>query len=401
MAGETPDLARLRIDRGAAPRAGRGGWLAFLAILLLIAGWFAWRGLAGGRDPRPEVTLVRVKRVGGASAQGGVSANGYVVARRRAALSTDIQGRLVELHVEEGDSVKAGELIARLDTRQLEASRTRAQADLARAGAAARFARLEYDRSEKLLATGDATPQQRDSAKAEWEQAVARVDSLKAGLDEIGVLIDKSSIYAPFDGVIIQKNAEVGEVVSSISASGPNARGAVATLVDFQSLEVQVELAQTSLRAARVGAPVLIYLDAFPEDAYKGRVRQIWPTADRSKATVELRVEFLERDDRLRPDMGVRAVFLPEEQAEERPGEVLLPSGALVKSENPFVFLFRDGRVVRRTVTLSGEEKDGMLAVESGLEGNEQVVLAPPEGLADGEEVRTKDIGPACDALNN
>ncbi len=393
MAGDSPDLARLRIDRGATPRSGRGGWLAFLVLLLAVAGWFGWREFQGGLDARPEVTLVRVKRLGGAAAQGGIAANGYVIARRRAALSTDIQGRLVELRVEEGDHVKEGELIARLDTRQLEASRERAQADLAQARAAAEFARLEYDRNEKLLATGDATPQQRDSAKAELEQATARVASLKAGLEEIKVLIDKSSIYAPFDGVIIQKDAEVGEVVSSISASGPNARGAVATLVDFQSLEVQVELAQTSLRAARVGAPVLIYLDAFPEDAYKGRVRQIWPTADRSKATVELRVEFLERDDRLRPDMGVRVIFLPEEQAEEKPIEVLLPSGALVDRENPYVFLFRNGRVVRRKVTLSGREKDGMLAVESGLEGNELVVLDPPEGLADGEEVRRKEEG--------
>jgi len=393
VAGENPDLARLRIDRGAAPRGGRGGWLAFLVLFLLVAAWFAWQGLARNRDTRPEVTLARVKRVGGASAQSGIAANGYVIARRRAALSTDIQGRLVEVRVEEGDHVKEGELIARLDTRQLEASKARAQADLAQAKAAAEFARLEYDRNEKLLATGDATPQQRDSAKAEWEQATARVASLKAGLEEIEVLIDKSSIYAPFDGVIIQKDAEVGEVVSSISASGPNARGAVATLVDFQSLEIQVELAQTSLRAARVGAPVLIYLDAFPEDAYKGRVRKIWPTADRSKATVELRVEFLERDDRLRPDMGVRVVFLPEEQAEEKPIEVLLPSGALVDRENPFVFLFQDGRVIRRKVILSGEEKDGMLAVESGLKGNELVVLAPPEGLTDGEEVRPKEKG--------
>ena len=158
----------------------------------------------------PEVELGRVLRLGGADHQAGVAANGYVVARKRAALSTDIQGRLVEIPVEEGDRVKEGDLIARIDTTQLEAARDRARANIQKAQATARLAELERDRIAELHEQGNASASERDAAVAEWEGATAEIKALEADLKEIEVMIGKSSVFAPFDGIVVEKNAEVG-----------------------------------------------------------------------------------------------------------------------------------------------------------------------------------------------
>jgi RND family efflux transporter MFP subunit len=298
---------------------------------------------------------------------------------------------VVEIPVEEGMAVKRGQLVARLDTSQLEDALARTRAEIEQARAATRLAGLTYERAAALARSGHAPVADRDRARAGLDEADARVRALQAAEGEIRTMIAKSSVHAPFDGVITQKNAEVGEVVSSMGA-GANARGSVATLVDFDTLEVQVELAETSLQAARVGSPVLIYLDAYPQDAYRGRVRQVWPTADRQKATVELRVEFLDRDPRILPELGARVVFQEGEEAEARPAEVLLPRRALVATPEPHVFVYRaadgerTGTVARRTVVVGGE-RDGRVVVREGLEGGELVVLDPPAGLRDGATV--------------
>ncbi|MEE8142852.1 MAG: efflux RND transporter periplasmic adaptor subunit [Planctomycetota bacterium] len=395
---DSKNLSRLRIDRTPPVQRAPGGWLAFVLLLVVSGSYIGWLHTRLGIGASIEVEVGRVLQVGGGPAASGIAANGYVVARTRAALSTDIQGRLVQLLVEEGDSVEKGDLIARLDTRQLETSLDQANAEVKRAQAAARLAKIHRDRIAELAENArDASKSELDSVQAEMEQAEALVDSLVARVQEIQVMIDKSSVYAPFAGVIIKKHAEVGEVVAATGASGTNARGAVATLVDFDTLEVQVELAQTSLQAARIGAPLLIYLDAFPEKPYRGRVRQIWPTADRQRATVELRAKFLERDQRIIPDMGVRVVFVAGEGDAEAPRQVLLPKRALTGGDDPSVFLFESGTVIRRSITLadgtltSEQPENGNLIVKSGLHGQEWVVLDPPLLLQDGDRVRRKE----------
>ena len=390
-----PDLARLRIDRSSENRhRGGGRWVA--AVLVLAFGflaWFAWiRFGPGGRAA--EVELSRVQRVGGAQAQTGTSANGYVVARRQAALSTDVQGRLVELRVQEGDRVRSGDILARLDTAQLEASLERARGEIAQARALAEWYQVDYDRLATLLQSGTTRRSDYDLAKARLREAQARVDTLQAAARELEVIIEKSSIRAPFDGIVTRKNAEVGEVVSAVGGAGADARAAIVTLVDSTTLEVQVELAQTSLHAARVGAPVLIFLDAFPENAYSGSVRQIWPTANRQKATVELRVEFREPDQRILPEMGVRVVFVPDDQQDAKQTEILVPKRAVVmQGQQPRVFLFERGVVALRSIGVASEERDGMLKVTDGLQGNELVVLDPPQTLRDGDAVKRKESG--------
>jgi RND family efflux transporter MFP subunit len=392
MAAPEHDLSRLRIERNPGPRRGFawGRWLLVLAAVALA--WWFWPQLSALVERQPEVVLGRAQRLGGSSSVSGTAANGYVVARRQAALSTDIQGRLVELRVEEGDAVEAGQLIARLDTRQLEATLRRTRAELETARASAELSRLDFERKQPLLASGDISQAELDVARYALEEAEARVASLQAAVAEIEVMIDKSSVYAPFSGVITSKNAEVGEVVSSI-ASGGNSRGSVATLVDFDTLEVQVELAQTSLAAAREDAPVRIFLDAFPDQGYPGRVRQIWPTADRQKATVELRIDFLERDERILPEMGVRVVFVGEQASQDEPSEpvVVVPERALLDGDEPAVFVHRDGRIRRQAVQLGGSRPGGRRVVLAGLDGSESVVLDPSAKLSDGQQVRLRE----------
>jgi len=394
---DAPDLSRLRIERsGAGGGSGGGGGggartalLVVIIVLLLVIGWLAWPRLVAMRDNRVPVTVGRAQKTGGAQAVSGTAANGYVVARRKAELSTDIQGRLVELRVEEGSRVKAGDLVARLDTRELEAAMARGKADLATTRATLRMAELDLGRKDPLLKSGDVSLADVDAARTRRDEAAASMAALEAAVAEIEVRISKSSVMAPFDGVITDKNAEVGEIVSSIGA-GANSRGSVATLVDFDTLEVQVELAQTSLKAARQGAPVVIYLDAYPDRAYKGRVRQIWPTADRQKATVELRAEFIERDERILPEMGVRVVFTADDVSAPADVQVRVPNAALMPSPTGevAVFVVTGGKVARRLVSVEGPLGGETVAVTSGLVGGETVVLDAPDGLRDGDEVR-------------
>ena len=382
---EKPDLNRLRIDRTPTAKSSRGPFMLILLVLISYIGWKEWPSVT--EDSQAQYETARVQRRGGAKARAGTAANGYIVARRRAALSTDIPGRLVELNVEEGSRVDQGDVVARLDTRELEAYRDRLQAEIRAAQANEKQTRLAMERQRKLSETEDVPTSALDSAEATHEGAIARVQSLQASLSEILVRLDKSTVYAPFSGVIVQKNAEVGEVVVA-SGGGANARGSVATLVDFDTLEVQIELSQTALEAARVGAPVLIYLDAYPEEGYRGQVRQVWPTASRAKATVELRAEFLERDERLLPELGVRVVFVPEEESNPTPPMVLLPKSALLPGEGNQVFVLVGGFVEKRSLTLRDDFDNALIEVGSGLIGGETVIVNPPADLQEGDPVK-------------
>jgi multidrug efflux pump subunit AcrA (membrane-fusion protein) len=216
------DLARLRIDR--TPRTRSQRW-PLLLLFGCLAAYIAWKELPSVvQNQDPEVVTARVQRRGGASNRTGVASNGYIVPRRQAALSTDIPGRLIELNVEEGSRVKRGDVVARLDSRELEASLARLRADREGAVAEQERARLAKERQETLSRSDDSSRSELDSARASARAATARVASIGASIQEIEARIDKSTVYAPFSGVVVEKNAEVGEVVSSIGG-GANTRG--------------------------------------------------------------------------------------------------------------------------------------------------------------------------------
>lgn len=235
-------------------------------------------------------------------------------------------------------------------------------------------------------------------AEAESAAAVQRVKVSEAARDLAAATLEKTEVRAPFDGVVVLKDAEVGEVVSPNSQGGGSARGSVVTMVDFDSLEVQAEVPETSLRSVRIGAPVQVFLDAYSDQVYRGRVDRIWPTADRQKATVEVRMKLDAPDDRLRPEMGVRVVFLGEDAARvaasgarEEPLAVLIPMEAVVldAGERGVFVLERD--VVRFVALALGEERSGKYSVQEGLRGDERLVLRPPADLGSGDRVRIKE----------
>ncbi|RMG14548.1 MAG: efflux RND transporter periplasmic adaptor subunit [Planctomycetota bacterium] len=473
------DLERLKIDRSGAQRRRRGGsWLPRVvgggaALLVLGAAWVFWRPAreAIDRVRLPEVRALRVERSHPAAvgAVRGMTANGYVVAARRAALSADAPGRIVELNVTEGSVVRRGDVVARLYDAEAkaalrraeaerdlarasarsaqaaldaaEAARRRATSDVVAAGAATAAAKAERDlaradlaRAEELGRAAVNTPRERDAAQsaldaaearcrragaleaaaraaadaAEHRVAVARADlevararlaAAEAARAQAEAALDKMKVRAPFDGVVVLKDAEVGEVVSPNAQGGSNSRGSVATMVDFASLEVQADVPETSLRAVRPGGPARIYLDAFPDHPYRGRVDRIWPTADRQTATVEVRIAFLERDERLRPEMGVRVVFLPEEagdaaaKTQAGKGSILVPEGAVVRSGGrDAVFVLERGVARLRPVTV-GPRRSGRLEIRGGLSPGERIVLDPPPTLDDGARVRAREDG--------
>ncbi len=463
------DLQPLQIDRSkqrSPARRGRwlvptlvGGALVFLLVLFR-------RPLLERVDRLrlPEVRVIQVSLSSplASSALQGTAANGYIVARTRAALSADTPGRIVEMNVSEGQVVKRGFVVARLFADEYRALFERAEADLAlarqavvsaqaarevagggRAQAEARlhaaeadvrdaqaalaWAELELQRARDLLADGIASQARVDEMGAQRERAQARQQSLEATLaaaqadrrsaelelalaasrvgeaealvavknaerDQARATLDKTEVRAPFDGVVVLKDAEVGEVVSP-NAVGSQSRGSVVTMVDFATLEVQVEVPETNLAAVVLGAPARIFLDAYPEHAYAGEVLRIWPTANRQKATVEVRVGFAEPDERLRPEMGARVVFTAGAAAEAVPAAeiaaaLLLPRSAVVSIEGQAHVFVLERDVARQRAVVLGGERSGRVIVERGLTSGERVVDAPPDSLRDGERVR-------------
>ncbi len=465
------DLNRLKIDRApstpvrAAPR--RRGWTGIIVLILFLAllggGLYLFRTpllarIDQLRLPRVTVLKVREQTAAAASAVAGVSANGYIVAAKRAALSADLPGRIVALYVTEGSTVDSGEVVARLDSDEAQAALRRAEADLeaakvrvkvvaAELGAAhaalttlrkrvqaaaartddaavrlesaerelARVQALGRQASRKALddaelavksATKQLTAERASLASSQAEltaneariavtvaslqEAQAQLPIREALRDEADARLEKTTVRAPFDGVVVLKDAEVGEIVGTI---GGSSRGSVATMVDFRSLEVQVDLPESNLAAAPVGTPTHVYLDAYPTHRYLGEVSRIWPTANRQKATVEVRIVFLAPDDKLRPEMGVRVVLSPEayEDGPEEPVDaapaIIVPEECIVRSDGTTaVFVLERGVAKWREITL-GEGRSGRFQILAGLTDGESIVFQPPVGLSDGDRV--------------
>ena len=261
------------------------------------------------------------------------------------------------------------------------------------AAAALAAAEAQAEAARAARSQGDA---RLEVAVAALEEVQARVGVADAAREQAAATLDKTAVRAPFDGVVVLKDAEVGEVVSP-NSQGASSRGSVVTMVDFDSLEVQIDLPETSLASVAVGSPASIFLDAYPRDRYAGEVLRIWPTANRQKATVEIRVGFDEPDERLRPELGARVVFAVPEDAgtDEPPAEdsILLPTTAVVRTEGARgVFVVERGAVRWQPVE-TGDARGGRVAVTGGLEGGEAVVADPPPELQDGDRVRVAEGG--------
>ena len=373
---------------------------------------------------RIEVTVARAEALGGTTAAGGagssvasevLTANGYVVARQRASVSTEVAGRLAALYVEEGSRVRQGQVMGVLRNEDLKAALesakaalTSSRADLEEARATAHESELERKRMEALLAKALVSQSEFDRVEARAKVAASRVASASANVANAAarvrsaeVELEKTFIRAPFAGAVIRKEAEVGEMVSPIPSSGGLTRGAIVTMVNFATLEVDVDVNEGYVARAREGMRSEITLDAYPNDHYPGRVRQIVPTADRQKATVLVKVSFDSLDARVLPEMGAKVTFLadpPEAGGAGAAGVaktaataiIAIPKEAVVEREGrAVVFVVEDGRAVARGVAARPFGTDRM-TVTAGLAEGEQVVIGPPADLHDRARVKTK-----------
>lgn len=404
-------LSQLRIDRRAPEPAPRRRWpwvLTAASVAVVLLGWLLW-----GRAPAAkELEMATAVAAASAPVRGSVlDASGYVIARRQATVSSKVTGRVVEVLIEEGMRVEAGQVLARLDDSQQQADLAlrRAQLDAARAQlgeleALLRQARADLARQQELHERGLASAAALDAARAQSESLMARLASARSqiGVAErtlalSGVALEDTVIRAPFDGIVIAKAAQPGEMISPVSAGGGFTRTGIGTLVDMDSLEIEVEVNEAFIGRVSAGMPVAATLNAYPDWKIPGSVIAVIPAADRTKATVPVRVAIGQRDPRIVPDMGVRVAFLEQEAsvvAEQAAVEgVVLPATALAQRDGETVVFVYDGQRVQRRDVVAGERRGGTVVVRSGVAAGETVVLNPPADLAEGDPVRRRGAG--------
>jgi RND family efflux transporter MFP subunit len=395
---------QLRIDREAPPPGwGTRGWLvAGIGLVAVAAVAFAWFSRGDGAVP---VRVAVVQAAAPAQASRSVlDATGYVTARRIATVSAQVTGQVETVLIEEGMEVAAGQVLATLDDTEARAQLALAQSQLASARsqlaeirAQLAQARRELLRQDELMARGltsqagvDLARTQVESMEARLASADANVTVAERSVDLAEVRLDNTIIRAPFDGVVTVKAAQPGEMISPISAGGGFTRTGIGTIVDMDSLEVQVDVNESFIQRVQPAQRVEATLNAYPDWRIPAEVIAIIPTADRSRATVRVRIALLERDTRIVPDMGVRVAFLDAEApaAAEAAPALLVPADAVQALEDQdWVFVLDDDRVARRAVRL-GPARGNARPVVAGLRSGERVVLRPPPGLADGDRVR-------------
>jgi RND family efflux transporter MFP subunit len=402
---EKEELSQLKITRPAGEPSGprrirkkRTVWLLLIPAILLLLGYLYSQGLL---QPAQEVSLTTVSLVFPSQPLTTLNASGYVVAQRKAAVASKGTGRLEFLAVEEGSRVRKGQLIARLENADLQAAAGQAEAALntARANlnqvrAEIKNDRLRYDRYQRLVQSKAIAQSDFDSTEAKLNQALAaeaaavsQIKAAEAALQATRVALEYTLIRAPFDGVILTKNADVGEVVAPFGSS-VNAKAAVVTMADMGSLIVEADVSEINLEKVRVGQPCEITLDAFPEERFPGEVHMIVPTADRSKATVLTKIKFLKKDERVLPEMSAKAAFLTRPLAGgEKPKLGVNPGVLVTRKGNNFAFLL-NGDTVREIPVTKGAPLADLVEIISGLKAGDKVVLNPPQGLKDGKRVK-------------
>ncbi len=418
------DLSGLRIDRSDRPsREGGGGArrvaLAVLGLAAIVAA--AWLVLSRAGLFAPEVVVAKAALRTGGGPSAVLTANGYVVAQRKAAVASKATGRLAELFVEAGSVVKAGDILGRLEHADYDAdvakARAQHEAGLARLVYARRdsvFLQSEFDRQAGLLVGGltdqstyDAAKNNRDLVEIGIREGEANARSLRGALDLALANQEYTNIRAPFDATVLRKNAEIGEIVAPISIGGSSSRGAIVDLADMSSLEVEVDVNEAYIARIEIGQTATIRLDAYADRPYAGRVRQIVPTADRQKATVVVKVAFDALDRYVLPEMGAKVTFQAAPGAEGGSGagggsggaggavaaptmRVFIPKAAITERDGRVAALVVEKGRVRAVPLETGETSDGQVEVRSGLHGGELLVISPSPDLKDGARVRTK-----------
>jgi RND family efflux transporter MFP subunit len=402
MSVDKGSLAELRIDRNESEvkkgRRGRFGFAVALVLLLALAGWFFFRS----KGVVVKTSPVRAADAGNAKTV--LNASGYVTARRQATVSSKITGKVVEVLVEEGFKVEAGQVIARLDATNTLTSLNLALAQFAVSESSMEETRALLRKAEKEFKRASELARANVSSESALDLTLSEMESLQARLrrqsNEVAVAgcevavwrqqVDDAVIRAPFAGVVISKNAQPGEMISPISAGGGYTRTGICTIVDMSSLETEVDVNESYINRVEAGQPVIAALDSYPDWKIPCKVIAIIPAADRQKATVKVRIGFDKLDPRILPDMGVKVAF-------QRTGDAGGQASALTVAKNAiwregsqaYAFVVKNGRLEKRAVK-TGEVKNEDCAVLEGLFAGETIVIEGQQKLKDGMVVQEK-----------
>jgi len=362
--------------------------VALVVVALATVGWVL---LA----PRSiEVQAGSVEASGGGNVTGaGITANGYVVARTKASVSAKIPGRLAFLGVSEGSRVRKGEIVARLENADARAAVTAAQANVKQLEVELAQAKRDRDRARTLHEQNVLSGVDLENANAKVDGLDAQIAAARAQVALSQANLENMNVRAPFDGTVLRKDAEVGEIVAPSSAGGGLTRTAIVTMADLATLEVEVDVNEAYIAQVHNGEDARITLDAYPDTSFQGRVRQVVPTADRQKATVQVKVSILDRDPRILPEMGAKVEFVRgagEAAAPVTARRVLVPKAAIVQGPSGArVWVIENEKVAARAVDVGPEHGD-RVEIRSGLAGSERVVLNAPSGLKEGAHVRVR-----------
>lgn len=396
------ELASLRIVRDT-PRPRRKWPLVLLVILVLIVGaWYLFGARALTNLGATEVEAVHASLQAPTHNTPGtpiLTASGYVVPRRKAVVSAKIQGRLAELRVEEGSRVQEGGIIARLESADYEAQVLRAKAAVQRAEADLNEAQRQFRIADGLARENVGSRDAMEAADSRVRLAEATLSQARADLVLSEANYQNTLIRAPFTGVVVKKMAEVGESVAPIppGVNLSTSSGAIVALADFATLEVEADVNESNVAKLRADQPAEVSVEAFPDRAYKAKLRQVIPTADRTKATVMVKVTILQRDKDLKPEMSAKVTFLEPDKSGDRTSKqtaavpvVQVPKEALVTRDGKSVVFEIENNKVRQRPVTAGMEWQGQIEIKQGLSGSETLVASPPETLKDGDAVKVK-----------
>ncbi len=401
------DLSKLKIDKSSViqgPAKNRKKiiyGIAATVIVVFIGGLF----FTGALSPAIKVQVASVSQTYPSQTFTLLNASGYVVAQRKAALASKVTGRIIELNVEEGSRVKKGDIIARLESDDVKSLRDQATANLSTARSNLESARanlqdatLAFNRNQQLVKKGYIAQADFDTSDARYKNAKAAVaaaeSSVKASASALKgaeVSIDYTILRSPFDAVVLTKNADIGDIVTPIGATA-NVQSAVVTVADMDSLIVEVDVSESNIRNVTSGQPCEIQLDALPDARFRGQVHMIVPTADRSKATVMVKVRFVDKDSRILPEMSAKVAFLSREVApEEMKSSTAINHTALItKNGVKKIFLVEGGRVREVDVT-TGKQMGDMVEILQGAKAGDKIVLNPSAKLHNGSKIQTEE----------